>query len=683
MPEVTYGGKNGTTVELEVDPDLLAVRTHSRRSFREGPVQRPEAALLGNMELILDFPDAGVEVYRRRASMTRGVEEVKQALRQSPDTRFAGSVLVDKKSREPIVYTENLFVKFHDDNEREDCLDVLRDAGLTVKQELPYATNAFFVAAPEGTGLQVFDIANRLLQREDVEYCHPELVRRLGRRTSFPQQWHLKTVSINGQSINASANVEAAHALTQGEGTTIAIIDTGIDIDHEEFASAGKIVAPRDVSANDNNPRPEPGENHGTACAGVACGDGRFGASGVAPLAKLLPIRMVSALGSQAEGNAFFWAAQNGADVISCSWGPVDGDWWDKGDPTHTTLVPLPDSTRLAIDYATTNGRGGKGCVVFFAAGNGNESVEMDGYASYAKVLAVAACNDRSRRSVYSDFGEAVFCTFPSNDFAFAEEGRPAPLTPGIWTTDRMGRTGYNPGSTTGAAGGDRTGNYTNAFGGTSSACPGAAGVAALVLARNPALRWDEVKDILRRACDRIDPQGGQYDANGRSRFYGYGRLNATTAAQLAVPTRPVESVVITRTYSEPVSDFQTSKVALEVGESASVADIKVQVDIAHSYIGDLVVTVLPPAQMQASPVQLHHRTGGRTKDIRRTYDVLNVPALGNYQGKSAQGTWQLEVRDEARADVGQINRFGLELTFVPPSRTTAAPTRPVGEPRS
>jgi subtilisin-like proprotein convertase family protein len=246
-----------------------------------------------------------------------------------------------------------------------------------------------------------------------------------------------------------------------------------------------------------------------------------------------------------------------------------------------------------------------------------------------------------------------------------------------------MGRTGYNPGSTTGAAGGDRTGNYTNAFGGTSSACPGAAGVAALVLARNPALRWDEVKDILRRACDRIDPQGGQYDANGRSRFYGYGRLNATTAAQLAVPTRPVESVVITRTYSEPVSDFQTSKVALEVGESASVADIKVQVDIAHSYIGDLVVTVLPPAQMQASPVQLHHRTGGRTKDIRRTYDVLNVPALGNYQGKSAQGTWQLEVRDEARADVGQINRFGLELTFVPPSRTTAAPTRPVGEPRS
>jgi subtilisin family serine protease len=58
----------------------------------------------------------------------------------------------------------------------------------------------------------------------------------------FPQQWHLAKTSIGGQVINASANVAAAHALTRGEQVTIAIIDTGIDIDHEEFASAGKIV---------------------------------------------------------------------------------------------------------------------------------------------------------------------------------------------------------------------------------------------------------------------------------------------------------------------------------------------------------------------------------------------------------------------------------------------------------
>ena len=64
--------------------------------------------------------------------------------------------------------------------------------------------------------------------------------------------------------------------------------------------------------------------------------------------------------------------------------------------------------------------------MVFFAAGNGNESVDNDGYASYDRVLAVAACNDRGERSVYSDFGEAVWCAFPSSDLAFAPLGSDA-----------------------------------------------------------------------------------------------------------------------------------------------------------------------------------------------------------------------------------------------------------------
>ena len=523
MPEVSYGGENGRTIRLEVDPDLVAVRARSGESLREGPVPGPEAALLNEMDAVLSFPEVGVEVYRRRERSSRRMEEIRRELHESPATRFAGRVLVDEQSREPVLYTENLFVKFRAGKDRDECLATLRAAGLTVKRELPYATNAYFVAAPEGTGQKVFEIASELLKREDVEYCHPELVRSLGRRTIFPQQWHLKATTVNNQWVSASANVEAAHTLTEGEGVTIAVIDTGIDIDHEEFYRRDKIVAPRDTTANDADPRPgRRGEKHGTACAGVACGDGRFAASGVAPRARLMPIRMISQLGSQAEAEAFYWAAENGADVISCSWGPEDGYWKDRDDPLHDTRVPLPDSTRLAIDYAVTHGRGGLGCVVFFAAGNGNESVDNDGYASYDRVLAVAACNDRGRRSVYSDRGEAIFCAFPSNDFPWAEQDRPAPLTPGIWTTDRTGRVGY------GAA------DYTNSFGGTSSSCPGAAGVAALVLSRNESLRWDAVKDILRRSCDRIDPEGGGYDERGHSQLYGFGRLNAEMAVRSA-----------------------------------------------------------------------------------------------------------------------------------------------------
>jgi hypothetical protein len=530
MPEVTYGGENGKTVRLEVDPDLVAVRARRGRSLREGPVTPPEAALVENMESVLSFPQVGVEVYRRPEQSSRSMEEVRKELHESSATRFAGRVLVDENTREPVLYTENLFIKFVDDKKRDECLEVLREAGLSVKQELPYATNAFFTAAPEGSGQQVFDIAKELLRRADVEYCNPELVRRLAQRAISPQQWHLKTTTIGGQWVSASANVEAAHAITEGEGTTIAIIDTGTDMDHDEFSGPGKLVAPRDTTANDADPRPSGrDENHGTACAGVACAEGRFGASGVAPQAKLMPIRMMSQLGSQGEANAFYWAAENGADVISCSWGPADGRWWDPNDPLHDTVVPLPDSTRLALDYALTRGREGKGCVVLFAAGNGNESVDNDGYASYGGVLAVAASNDRSVRSVYSDFGDAVFCAFPSNDFEFPEEDRPVPLTPGIWTTDRMGRTGYSDD------------DYTNSFGGTSSACPGAAGVAALVLSCNPSLTRDEVKDVLRRSCEQIDPEDGEYDEQGHSHLYGYGRLNAESAARsVGVQTRRV-----------------------------------------------------------------------------------------------------------------------------------------------
>jgi hypothetical protein len=515
---------------LEVDPDLVAVRARRGRSLREGPVTPPEAALVENMESVLSFPQVGVEVYRRPEQSSRSMEEVRKELHESSATRFAGRVLVDENTREPVLYTENLFIKFVDDKKRDECLEVLREAGLSVKQELPYATNAFFTAAPEGSGQQVFDTAKELLRRADVEYCNPELVRRLAQRAISPQQWHLKTTTIGGQWVSASANVEAAHAITEGEGTTIAIIDTGTDMDHDEFSGPGKLVAPRDTTANDADPRPSGrDENHGTACAGVACAQGRFGASGVAPQAKLMPIRMMSQLGSQGEANAFYWAAENGADVISCSWGPADGRWWDPNDPLHDTVVPLPDSTRLALDYALTRGREGKGCVVLFAAGNGNESVDNDGYASYGGVLAVAASNDRSVRSVYSDFGDAVFCAFPSNDFEFPEEDRPVPLTPGIWTTDRMGRTGYSDD------------DYTNSFGGTSSACPGAAGVAALVLSCNPSLTRDEVKDVLRRSCEQIDPEDGEYDEQGHSHLYGYGRLNAESAARsVGVQTRRV-----------------------------------------------------------------------------------------------------------------------------------------------
>jgi subtilisin family serine protease len=673
MPIVHYGLKTEPSFTLEPAADLIAVRTRSGRSMARsgGPVPLPSTADLADATLVASYPEAKVEVWRvPSAKGSRSMDTRKAALRASADVRFAGSVLVDPTSGDPVLYTENLFVKFSDRADPDDCLAVLQQHGLAVKEVVDYATNAWFVQAPEGTGQKVFDIAQTLLARSDVEYCHPELIRPRVRKAIGAQQWHLRRSTIGGTVVDASANVEAAHALTQGEGITIAVIDDGVDIDHPEFAGAGKIVAPRDATDLTDDPRPQDlfgtgrdeGDNHGTCCAGVACAGGLGGASGVAPRARLMPIRLASGLGSQREANAFKWAVDHGADVISCSWGPPDGRWFDANDPRHQQRFALPASTRLALDHATTQGRGGKGCVVLFAAGNGNESVDNDGYASYERVIAVAACNDRGRRSVYSDFGRAVWCAFPSNDFGHAPFNHPAPLTPGIFTTDRRGRDGYNPGR---AEFGDTTGTYTNDFGGTSSATPGAAGVAALVLATNPALTWQEVKDVLRRACERIDPAGGNYNAAGHSPQYGHGRLNALAAVQLARP-QPRSELVVTRRFDVALPDLQTVKLPLQVADASPAASIAVQVDLEHSWIGDLVLTLLPPAGSGMAKVVLHNRAGGSAKSLHQRWDSRTAPGLAAAAGKACKGTWTLEVRDTAAQDSGVLQSWGLTITFAP-----------------
>ena len=660
MYTVRYGGKRGKTVSLAVSQEHIVVRTERRepltpdRPFQVAALTRPGRTAIADFACIASFPSAGVEVLR--ATVTRGKraarDRARSVLKREPAIEFAGRVLLDPRSKRPVVYTENLFLKFDDDASASARRALLKKHKLTVKRQLGYTANAFFVEAPNDIGLKVFTLAERLLQNPIVELCHPELIRESRTRAAFTQQWHLKKTRIAGVSVDAHANVEAAWAFADGAGTTIAVIDDGVDIDHEEFTVVGKIVSPVDVTRDTSNPRPGNRNNHGTACAGVACASGKFGASGVAPGARLMPIRLTSDLGSQDEADAFVWAADHGADVISCSWGPIDGDPELDDDPLHDQVTPLPDSTRLAIDYAATQGRGGKGCVILFAAGNGNESVDNDGYASYERVIAVAASNDSGKRSLYSDFGAAVWCAFPSNDLVPTK-------TLGIWTTDRSGKDGYNPGRDTL---GDAAGNYTNDFGGTSSAAPGAAGVAALVLSRNPNLRADEVRDILRGSCDRIDTARGQYDANGRSVFYGFGRLNARRAVELALPATQLQTQIRTAVRDVPIRDLQTATLTLPIADVAPLKSLAVRIEIDHTYIGDLVVTLKGPTSLGVPRVVLHNREGGSQNNIRKQYDLVNAPGLAGFIGKSPAGTWTLSVADKERADTGRIRTLTLEL---------------------
>lgn len=531
MYKVKYGGKKGKTVNLVESPDMVAIRTKDNADIENVKMSRASRELVGHTKEVAAFPEAGVTV--RRLTHDEGLESTKAtisrrddtraALKQEDNIRFAGRVLQDAESGEVMLYTENFFVKFKDATPEKDCLALIKKYRLTVKNKLPFAPNSYFVEAEEGTGLKVFEIAEKLLKEKEVELCHPELVQERRFKGIHPLQWHLAKTTIGGKPVDAHVNIEAAWKHTRGKGINIAVIDDGVDLDHPEFA--GRIKSSFDATLNieDGSPK-DADDSHGTACAGMACAAGLpNGASGTAPEATLIPIRLRSGLGSMAETNAFVWATDHGADVISCSWGPTDGEWWNPADPVHNRMTALPDSTRLAIEYALTKGRGGKGCVILFAAGNGNEDTKNDGYAGYPGVIAVAACNDTGKRSVYSDYGDAVWACFPSGDYAWKPFNHPAPLSAGLHTVDRLKQAGYAPG------------DYIDNFGGTSGACPGLAGVVVLMLAVNPALTPLEVKDIIRRSCVKIDKKEGEYDAEGHSPYYGYGRIDAGLAVENAL----------------------------------------------------------------------------------------------------------------------------------------------------
>ncbi|MCF8246803.1 MAG: S8 family serine peptidase [Saprospiraceae bacterium] len=538
MYTFTYGGKNGETFQLAEAKDLVVVRTKDDAPLETLSLSSQSRDIMPSLLPIAAFPEASVMVYRCIATEEKTATAMRNAARknlsQEEGVRFAGRALKDPATGSIVVYTNNLYLQFKGDLLKKDCAAIMKKAGLKVKEDLGITPNSYFVEAPEGTGLGVFELAQNLLSLPEVEACHPELVRERKFKFVHPMQWHLRETQVNGVTISQHANVEAAWELSRGKGITIAVLDDGVDTSHPEFAD--KIVFPRDTVTNSDDAKPKSAsERHGTACAGVAAASGNGKASGVAPEAKLMPIRLGS-IGSISEAKAFKWAADNGADVISFSWGPEDGAWWSANDPLHTRQARLPDSAKAAIDYAVEKGRGGKGCVITWAAGNGNEDVKFDEYASYPKVIAVAACNDNGRRCVYSDFGDAVWCCFPSNDFFEPRLNPTRPNTPGIWTTDRTGKNGYNSGGINAEhLVGDLDGLYTATFGGTSSACPGVAGTAALMLAANPDLTWEQVKTVIRNSCDRIDEENGGYDANGHSPKYGYGRLNARKAVDNAI----------------------------------------------------------------------------------------------------------------------------------------------------
>ena len=172
IDEVTAGGS------------VVIVRTMSGAALGKTALTAPARKTIGDFESVLRFAEAGVEVLRCRVKKDRRAlrDKARRALKKEKAIRFAGRVISDE-SKQPVIYTENLFVKFEDSVKKTTYRRILKQHGVEVKRQVEYARNAFFVGAPEGCGRKVFTIASKLLRENEVELC------RTDRRTRLLARW--------------------------------------------------------------------------------------------------------------------------------------------------------------------------------------------------------------------------------------------------------------------------------------------------------------------------------------------------------------------------------------------------------------------------------------------------------------------------------------------------------------
>ncbi len=353
----------------------------------------------------------------------------------------------------------------------------------------------------------VLPLANELQESRLAAWATPDWYAKVTRYQDplFSQQFQMNNT---GQTIDgfAGANDADCNALeawgisTGSSSILVAVIDDGVE-PHEDLVNssgASRLLGGYTPATNGNG-TPNASGAHGEACAGiVAASHNGIGVQGVAPEVLLRSVNIFAGgETTQDLANGITWAKNNGADVMSNSWG-------------YTSCTFSSTTLTNAINDANTNGRGGLGCVIVFASGNGYKTC-VDYPADLPAVIAVGAFGNDGIKSEYSNAGPALDIAAPSNDVSSGGFLSGA----GVRTIDRTGSAGY------------ASGNYTTSFGGTSAACPVVAGVAALVLSVDASLSSPEVKSILYSTA--IDMGSSGFDNQ-----YGNGRVNALGAVQAA-----------------------------------------------------------------------------------------------------------------------------------------------------
>lgn len=507
----------------------------------------------------------------------------------------------------------------------------------------------------------------------------------------FPKQWHLKNTGQGGGTQGEDVNILPVwNRGLLGQGVRIHVVDDGIEQSHEDLI-ANIVVGqsynfrhvdngcvapctPNGLGPTDPSPFSSI-DNHGTAVAGVAAASANsLGGRGAAPGASLVGYNILADNFSAQDSHISTAMSHHAelADINTNSWTVGEGG----------LISDSGSEWKAAVKTGVETGRSGRGTIYLFAAGNGEnpkpdptDDSNYSGYTNNRHVLAICSVDARGKKSNYSEKGANLWVCAPSNvtDINLS--------LPAISTTDRTGAAGYNDGDN---AGDYINPNYTNTFGGTSSATPLAAGVTALVLQANPNLHWRDVRLILAETARKNDPNdtdwrdigvnsvGGKYHHNHK---YGFGVVNADAAVQRATtwtnvgPQKQFPLVPTMKDVNVAIPDNNPAGVTDTISVSgsgiSSIEFLEITFKADHEYAGDLNVT-------------LTHADTGIQSRLAEEHTCLDDPDraddCGNYNnpswvfgsarhlGEAADGTWTLKVSDTDPRGDGTFQSW--QLTF-------------------
>ncbi|MFQ6058698.1 MAG: S8 family serine peptidase, partial [Anaerolineae bacterium] len=341
------------------------------------------------------------------------------------------------------------------------------------------------------------EVENKVKAYQDepgVEFAEPNYIVHAFGSPNDPylnQQWALTKIQA----------IQAWDLTTGSSSVVIAILDTGVDLNHEDLQ--GKLLQGYDFANRDNDPSDDHG--HGTHVAGIAAAatnNGR-GVAGVSYNCRIMPVKVLSNSGSGSHSwiaQGITYATDQGARVINMSLG---------GYISSYTL-------EAAVEYAWNHG-------VLLVAAAGNDSTAYPSYpAAYEQVMGVSATDRYDQRASFSNYGSYI-----------------SVAAPGVSILSTV-----------------RGGSY-QFWSGTSMASPHVAGLAGLVFAQDPSRTNATVQQIIEGTADDLGSSGWDH-------IYGYGRINAyralSGAGPVPTPTLPPSTPGPTAT---PASDFEHQVVEL------------------------------------------------------------------------------------------------------------------------